>query len=60
MSNESEVFLAVRAYAASCNFTMALVLNIHVVMLCSANTVQTILSFNVFAVQTKFSTLSEI
>lgn len=60
MSNESEVFLAVRAYAASCNFTMALVLNINVVMLRSANRVQTIiLSFNVFVVHTKFSTLSE-
>lgn len=43
MSNESEVFLAVRAYAASCNFTTVLALNIHVVMLRSAKTVQTII-----------------
>lgn len=42
MSNESEVFLAVRAYAASCNFTMALVPNINV-MLRNANRVQTII-----------------
>lgn len=62
MSNESEVFLAVRAYAASCNFTMALVLKhtcCHAAQ-CQHSSDYYFMSFNVFAVHTKFSTLSEI
>lgn len=43
LSNESEVFLAIHAYVARCNFTTVLVLNTHAIVLCSANTVQTII-----------------